>query len=252
MADFRLDGRVAVVTGASRGIGRAIAAGLAGVGAAVAVTASDPAALETTLGELAALGAARLSVPLEITDRASIRSARELVERQLGPVDILVNNAGVQRLRLASEVSEDDWDYVLDANLRGQFFCCQEFGRQMISRRRGTIVNISSAAGLVPIAERAAYATSKAGLNMLTRVLALEWAAYGITVNAIAPTFVETELGRLTLDDPRLRAYWNDRIPLGRVATVEDVTAAVVYLASPAAAFITGTILPIDGGLTMR
>jgi NAD(P)-dependent dehydrogenase (short-subunit alcohol dehydrogenase family) len=252
MTDDRLTGRIAVVTGGSRGLGQAIARDLARAGASVAVTARDVATLGATVGELEALGATSLPVPLEVRDRDSIRSAADVIERTLGPVDILVNNAGVQRLRAAVAVSEDDWSYVLDTNLRGAFFCCQEFGTRMQRRRHGKIVNISSAAGLIPVAERAAYATSKAGLNMLTRVLALEWAEYGITVNAIAPTFVETALGRLTLEDPRVRAYWTERIPLGRVASVEDVAAAVVYLASPAADFITGTVLPVDGGLTMR
>ena len=247
-----LQGRVAVVTGASRGLGQAIACALARAGVSVAVTARDTAALETTTSEIDAFGGTSLATALDVRDRDSIRSACERVESRVGPVDILVNNAGVQRLRAAVDVSEEDWDFVLDTNLRGLFFCCQEFGRRMIDRRYGKIVNISSAAGLVPVAERVAYATGKAGLNMLTRVLALEWAAFGITVNAVAPTFVETELGRQTLADPQIRRYWTDRIPLGRVATVEDVSAAVVYLASPAADFITGTVLPIDGGLTMR
>jgi NAD(P)-dependent dehydrogenase (short-subunit alcohol dehydrogenase family) len=165
---------------------------------------------------------------------------------------VLVNNAGVQRLRAALDVSEDDWAYVLDTNLTGLFFCCQEFGRRMVERRSGKIVNISSASGLVAVADRAAYGTSKAGVNMLTRILALEWGPFGVTVNAIAPTFVETQMGALTLDQPGMREYWNSRVPLGRLASVEDVAATVVYLASPAADFITGTVMPVDGGLTMR
>lgn len=252
MAEFRLDGRVAVVTGGSRGLGRSIARGLAQAGAAVAVTARDVASLGETLHELDGLGARSTGVALEVRDRASIRTAVLDVEARLGPVDILVNNAGVQRLRVALDVDDDDWDAVLDTNLRGVFFCCQAFGRGMNARRRGTIVNVGSAAGQIPVAERVAYAASKAGLNMLTRVLALEWGASGVRVNAVAPTFVETDLGRLTLADPAARAYWTERIPLGRVATPEDVAAAVVYLASDAASFVTGTVLAVDGGLTMR
>jgi NAD(P)-dependent dehydrogenase (short-subunit alcohol dehydrogenase family) len=250
--DDRLDGRVAVVTGASRGIGQAIAYALARAGASVAVTARDTRTLETTLAELRALGARTTGVALEMLDLSTIRAAVSHVERTFGPVDILVNNAGTQRVRAAADVSEDDWDSVLDTNLRGVFFCCQAFGEGMRARRRGAIVNVSSAAGIVAVKDRVAYASSKAGLNMLTRVLALEWASFGITVNAVAPTFVDTELGRLTLDDPVLRAYWTERIPLGRVASLEDVAAAVVFLASDAASFITGAVLPVDGGLTMR
>ncbi len=252
MANFSLHGRVAVVTGASRGLGKASARDLATAGAAVAVTARDVASLSATVDELDGLGAPRVAVALEVRERASIRSACDLIESTLGPIDVGVNNAGVQGLRPATEVSEDDWDFVLDTNLRGLFFCCQEFGRRMLPRRKGTIVNISSAAGLIPASDRVAYAASKAGVNMATRVLALEWAAYGINVNAVAPTFVETELGQQTLADPVLRKHWTERIPLGRVATVEDVSAAVVYLASPAAEFNTGVVLPDDGGLTMR
>jgi NAD(P)-dependent dehydrogenase (short-subunit alcohol dehydrogenase family) len=250
--DDRLDGRVAVVTGASRGIGQAIAYGLARAGAAVAVTARDTRSLDTTLAELRTLGAPASGVALEMLDRGTIRTAVSRVEQTLGPVDILVNNAGTQRLRAAVDVSEEDWDFVLDTNLRGVFFCCQAFGAGMLQRAHGRIVNVSSAAGIVAVKDRVAYASSKAGLNMLSRVLALEWASSGVTVNAVAPTFVETELGRLTLDDPMLRAYWTERIPLGRVASLEDVASAVVFLASDAASFITGTVLPIDGGLTMR
>ena len=252
VAELRLSGRIAVVTGASRGLGQAIAVSLARAGAVLAVTARDTAALAATVRQLDELRVRHLAVALEVRDRDSIRTAVETIEGRLGPVDILVNNAGVQRLRPAFEVSEDDWTYVLDTNLRGLFFCCQEAGRRMMVRRYGRIVNISSAAGVLPVADRVAYAASKAGVNMLTRVLALEWAEFGITVNAVAPTFVETELGRQTLADPEVRAYWTDRIPLGRVATPEDVSEAVVYLASPAADFITGTVLPVDGGLTMR
>lgn len=250
--DDRLNGRVAVVTGGSRGIGQAIAYGLARAGSAVAVTARDTRTLDTTLAELRAMGASATGVALEMLDLSTIRTAVSQVEQTLGPVDILVNNAGTQRLRAAVDVAEDDWDIVLDTNLRGVFFCCQAFGKGMLARRRGRIVNVSSAAGIVAVNDRVAYASSKAGLNMLTRVLALEWASSGVTVNAVAPTFVETELGRLTLDDPVLRAYWMERIPLGRVASLEDVASAVVFLASDAASFITGALLPIDGGLTMR
>jgi NAD(P)-dependent dehydrogenase (short-subunit alcohol dehydrogenase family) len=250
--DDRLDGRVAVVTGASRGIGQAIAYGLARAGAVVAVTARDARTLDTTLAELRALGASATGVALEMLDGSTIRAAVSQVEQTLGPVDILVNNAGTQRLRAAVDVSEDDWDTVLDTNLRGVFFCCQAFGAGMLARHHGRIVNVSSAAGIVAVKDRVAYASSKAGLNMLSRVLALEWASFGVTVNAVAPTFVETELGRLTLEDPAVRAYWTERIPLGRVASLEDVANVVVFLASDAASFITGAVLPVDGGLTMR
>jgi NAD(P)-dependent dehydrogenase (short-subunit alcohol dehydrogenase family) len=252
VAEFELAGRIAMVTGASRGIGRGIALELARAGASVAVTARGVGDLAGTAREIEAAGTSALAVALEVRDRASIRAAAETVEERLGPVDILVNNAGVQRLRHALDVTEDDWDFVLDTNLRGLFFCCQELGRRMVERRRGKIVNVSSAAGLIPSAERAAYASSKAAVLTLTRVLAVEWAAHGVTVNAVAPTFVETELAAQTLDRPGAREAILARIPLRRLATVEDVAAAVRYLASPAADYLTGTTISVDGGLTMR
>lgn len=252
MADFELTGRIVVVTGASRGIGRGIALELARAGAAVAVTARNVADLAGTVRDVEAAGSRALAVALEVRDRASIRAAADAVEARLGPVDVLVNNAGVQRLRPALEVTEDDWDFVLDVNLRGLFFCCQELGRRMVERRRGKIVNVSSAAATVPSAERAAYASSKAGVLALTRVLAFEWAPHGVTVNAVAPTFVETELAAQTLDRPGAREAILARIPLRRLATAQDVAAAVRYLASPAADYLTGTTISVDGGLTMR
>ncbi len=249
VADFELTGRVAMVTGASRGSGRGVALELACAGAAVAVTARNVADLADTVRAVDAAGGRALAVPLEVRDLASIRAAADAVEDRLGPIDVLVNNAGVQRLRRALDVTEDDWDYVLDTNLRGLFFCCQELGRRMVARGRGKIVNVSSTAGSIPSAERAAYASSKAAVLMLTRVLAVEWADSGITVNAVAPTFVETELAAQTLDRPGAREAILARIPLRRLATVEDVAAAVRYLASPAADFLTGTTINVDGGL---
>lgn len=252
MADFELAGRTCLVTGASRGIGRGVAIELARAGAAVAVTARSASDLAGTVRDVEAAGGRALAVALEVRDRASIRSAADSVESRLGPVDVLVNNAGVQRLRHALDVTEDDWDYVLDINLRGLFFCCQELGRRMVERGRGKIVNVSSAAGLIPSAERAAYASSKAAVLMLTRVLAVEWAERGVTVNAVAPTFVETELAAQTLDRPGAREAILARIPLRRLATAQDVAAAVRYLASPAADYLTGATISVDGGLTMR
>ena len=154
------------------------------------------------------------------------------VEAELGPIQVLVNNAGVNIPRPAEQVTEEQWDEILDANLKGAFFLAQEVGRRMIPRGRGTIVNVASAAGLVAREERAAYGSSKAGMIMLTRVLALEWARHGITVNAVAPTFVETDLAAQTLDRPGMREKILGQIPLGRLATVEDVAASVLFLAS--------------------
>lgn len=250
--DFSLDGRIAVVTGASRGIGAAVAVDLARAGADVAITARQVTSLATARRDVEATGRRCAPIALDVTNLGSIAAAVESVERELGPIDLLVNNAGVNIPRPAVEVTEEQWDQVLDTNLKGVFFCAQQVGRRMVERRRGKIVNVASAAGLIPAEERAAYCASKAGIVMLTRELALEWSRYGVNVNAVAPTFVETELAAQTLNRPGMREYWTTRIPLGRLASVHDVAAAVRYLASPAADFLTGVVLPVDGGLTMR
>lgn len=247
-----LQDQIALVTGASRGIGAAIATTLAEAGANVAITARDTASLHETAAQIIAMGRRCLSVACEVTDTASVDAAVTQIEATLGPIAILVNNAGVNIPRLALDASEAQWDTILDTNLKGAFLCAQRVGRTMVDRRSGRIVNISSAAGLIPALERVAYCSSKAGLIMMTRVLALEWAQYGITVNAVAPTFVETELAAQTLNRPGVREYWEKTIPLGRIATTDDVAAAVRYLVSPEASFITGEVLSVDGGLTMR
>ena len=246
-----LQGKVALVTGSSRGIGAAIAIRLANAGADVAITARQLEALVATYQQIEATGQRALAVALEVTNLANIQEAVQTIEAGLGPIDILVNNAGINIPQPATEVTEAQWDQIFDVNLKGVFFCTQAVGRRMIVRNRGKIINISSAAGLIAAHERAAYCPSKAGLNMLTKVLALEWAPHQITVNAVAPTFVETELAAQTLARPGMRDYWNSRIPLGRIASLDDVSEAVIYLASPVADFVTGTVLPVDGGLTM-
>ncbi|MFN8679336.1 MAG: glucose 1-dehydrogenase [Thermomicrobiales bacterium] len=252
MTSGPLQGRVALVTGASRGIGAAIATTLADAGADLAITARDVASLRESAAQIVAMGRRCLPVACEVTNAESVDDTVTQVETVLGPVDILVNNAGVNIPRLALEATEAQWDTILDTNLKGAFLCAQRVGRTMVDRRSGRIVNISSAAGLIPALERVAYCSSKAGLIMLTRVLALEWAQYGITVNAVAPTFVETELAAQTLNRPGVREYWERTIPLGRLATTADVAAAVRYLVSPEASFITGEVLSVDGGLAMR
>jgi NAD(P)-dependent dehydrogenase (short-subunit alcohol dehydrogenase family) len=249
LTDFSVNGEIALVTGASRGLGAGITRALARAGADVAITARDERSLEETAGSIEAHGHRVLALPLELTKLESIQAAVEHVEGELGPISILVNNAGINIPRAAVDLTAHEWDSVLDTNLRGLFFCSQAVARCMIPRRRGKIINISSAAGLVASPERAHYGASKAGVNMLTRNLAYEWAKYNITVNAVAPTFVETELAAVTLNRAEMREYFLARVPLGRFGTVADVAAAVVYLASPAADFVTGVVLPVDGGL---
>ena len=252
LPSFRVDDQIAVVTGAGGGLGRAFVEGLAEAGAEV-VIAELPDLLERAEAAATAIratGARAHALPLDVTKVDSIQQLVDTVVARLGRIDILVNNAGVQVRRQALEVSEEDWDRVLQVNLRGVFFCAQRVGRQMVAQRQGRIINIASQNGLVGMEDRAAYCSSKAGVINLTRVLALEWAEYGITVNAVAPTFVITPLTAPMWEDPELHEGVLRRIPLRRLAQPEDVVGAVVYLASPAAAMMTGTTMVIDGGWT--
>ena len=243
---FRLDGKIALVTGASRGLGAGIADGLREAGATVVGTSRDP--------ESAALVAEQLgSVPvvMDVTDVSSVQAGVDRVASEFGRLDLLVNNAGLNIPQGIFDVDEASWDSVIDTNLKGSFFAAQAAARHMVEQGEGgRIINIASQAGVVGIEERSAYGASKGGVALLTKVLAIELAQYGITVNAVAPTFVATELTRSTLEDPEWRERILSRIPLGRVGEIGDVAAAVVYLASPAASMVTGHTLLVDGGWT--
>lgn len=243
---YRLDGKVALVTGASRGLGAGVADGLREAGATVVGTSRSP--------ESAAQVAERLnSVPLvmDVTQVASVHEGIEQVADEFGCLDLLVNNAGLNIPQRVFDVDEASWDDVIDTNLKGTFFSTQAAARHLAARGEGgRIINVASQAGIVGIEERSAYGASKGGVVLLTKVLAIELAQHGITVNAVAPTFVATELTRSTLKDPQWRERILSRIPLGRVGEVEDVVAATVYLASPAASMVTGHTLLVDGGWT--
>ena len=245
---FRLDGKVALVTGASRGLGAGIAAALKEAGATVAGTSREQ--------ESAAQIAKRLgSIPvvMDVAHVASVRAGVDSVVSEFGHLDILVNNAGLNIPQGVFDVDEASWDAVLDTNLKGTFFAAQAAARCMVtSGEGGRIINIASQAGVVGIEERSAYGASKGGAVLLTKVLAIELAQHGVTVNAVAPTFIATELTRGTLENPAWRERVLSRIPLGRIGESEDVAAATVYLASPAAAMVTGHTLLVDGGWTAR
>jgi 3-oxoacyl-[acyl-carrier protein] reductase len=241
-----LAGKVAVVTGGSRGIGRAIAEALHGAGAAVAVLGRDGA----RAGEVAnALGGRALAVAADVADPDAAQKAVETVEQGLGPVDILVNNAGITRDGLLARMSPDDWDAVLDANLRGAFLMTKAVTRGMMKRRWGRVINITSVVGLMGNAGQANYAASKAGLIGLTKAVARELASRNVLVNAVAPGFIDTDMTRALTDQQREALV--ARIPLGHLGQGTDVARAVLFLASNLADYITGQVLVVDGGMVM-
>ncbi len=236
------------MTGASRGLGAAIAVGLAEAGAHVAVAGRSRPELEGVAQRIRELGRQAVVVQADVTQVPEVQQMVAEAEAELGPLDILVNNAGINLPRPALEITEEEWDLVLDTNLKGLFFTAQAADRRMVARRSGRIVNMASQMGFVGFYFRAAYCASKAGVVNLTRVLAVEWAPYGVTVNAVAPTFVETPMTRGMLEDPWFREEVLRRIPMGRLADPQDVVGAVLYLASDAAAMVTGHTLLVDGG----
>jgi NAD(P)-dependent dehydrogenase (short-subunit alcohol dehydrogenase family) len=250
--DLSLAGQVAVVTGASRGIGHDLVLALASAGALVVAAVRSAPDVDELLDEVRTAGGSAVAVEVDLSDVDSIRRSVLRLVAETGRIDILVNNAGLGANHDALDVTESDWDSMMDVNLKGLFFVTQAVARPMIDRGYGRIISLSSQAGLVGIRRHAVYSASKGGVNMLTRVLALEWAPYGLTVNAIAPTFIRTPGTAERLDDPEFAADVLSRIPVGRFGTTADVAAAVLYLASPAAGLVTGTVLPLDGGWTAQ
>jgi 2-deoxy-D-gluconate 3-dehydrogenase len=250
MKQFELTGKVVVVTGAGRGIGKAIARMAAEAGADLALGSRTVSELEAVAEEARPLGRRIVCLPLDVCDRGSIDAFVAAVLQAFGRIDVLVNNAGTNRLKPALDVTEEDWDLILDTNLKGLFFLTQAVARGMIERRSGTIVNIASQAGLVGGPIRAPYCAAKGGVVNLTRALACEWAPYGVRVNGIAPTVTRTPLAEKAMENPEFRATVERNILLGRLAEPEEIAAAVIYLASDAASMVTGQTLAVDGGWT--
>lgn len=250
---MRVDGKVALITGGGSGIGKAIAEGLAHFGADVIITEITP---KMELGNSVAKDIAEqygkkvIALPLDLPDLKSIQAMTDAAVAQMGKIDILVNNAGIQIAKPALEVTEEDWDKVLDTNLKGAFFCSQSVAKQMIQQKSGRIINMASQNGMIGYFKRAAYCSAKAGMVNLTRVLAIEWAEYGINVNAIGPTFIRTPLAEQTFKDKAIYDDIISRIPLHRVGEPEEIIGAVVYLASDASTLVTGHTLMVDGGWT--
>jgi len=249
---FDLTGRHAVVIGTG-GIGRVMAIGLADHGAAVAAADLDQERAEGVAAEARECGVEALALAVDITDEESVRRAADDVLRSFPRVDILVNAAGVTVRKRAEDVSIGEWRRTLDVNATGTFLCCQVFGAHMARLGGGSIVNLSSVRGRYGAKfGQTEYSASKGAVDSMTRSLAVQWAESGIRVNAIAPTFVETDLTRSVLADERFAAALRESIPMGRWANVEDLVGPVLFFASPASAFVTGQILFVDGGLTAR
>jgi 2-deoxy-D-gluconate 3-dehydrogenase len=249
-SEFDLSGKVALVTGAGRGMGYHIALALARYGADIIVCSRTLSELEKVGKEIESLGRRVFVQRADLTKIPEIQAMVDESVRAFGRIDILVNNAGVNIPQWAEEVTEEAWDKVFNINLKGAFFCAQAVGKVMIRQKRGKIINVSSQSGSVGLIMRSAYCASKGGLNLLTKVLALEWAKHNILVNAIAPTFLETPMTKPMLEKKEFRDYVMGNILLGRLAKFEDVVGAVVYLASEASNMVTGHILLIDGGWT--
>ena len=246
---FSLTDKVALVTGASQGIGRATALALAGAGAKVAVAARSTEKLATLVSEIESAGGAALAVPMDVADAAQVKSGFQQTLAKFGKLDILVNNAAITRDTLALRMKLEDWDAVLRTNLTGAHLCIQQALGAMLKQRSGRIVNISSVVAETGNAGQANYVASKAGLIGLTRAIAVEVASRSITVNAVAPGFIETPMTAPLSQE--IKDKMKTMIPLGRFGTDADIAAAIVFLASDEAGYITGQVLDVNGGLHM-
>lgn len=247
-AGLELNGKVAVVMGGTSGIGRAIAHGLAEAGADVVPTSRRIEQVEAAAKEIEERGRKTLRLTSDVSDKASLQNVLDRSIEAFGHVDILVNSAGRTKRAPTVDFSEVDWSDIIDTNLTGALRACQVFGRHMVERRYGRIINIASLSTFVALYEVAAYSASKAAVASLTKSLAIEWAEYGVCVNAIAPGVFRTALNHHLLDDTARGREFITRTPMKRFGRVEELAGAAIFLASDAASFVTGEILVVDGG----
>jgi gluconate 5-dehydrogenase len=248
---FSLAGRVALVTGASRGIGRAIAGALARAGAAVACGARSVDQVQAAVADIEAAGGRALGLRLDVTRGPEIAAAVADAEAALGAIDILVNNAGITLEKRSADMTDNDWDTVLATNLTSMFRCARAVAPGMIAHGRGKIINVGSMYGRIGVPRYAAYCASKAAVEGLTRSLAAEWARHGIQVNCLAPGYMNTDIPKAALADERTRALLLSKVPARRIGEPEEAAALAVYLASAASDFMTGQTVYLDGGQTI-
>jgi NAD(P)-dependent dehydrogenase (short-subunit alcohol dehydrogenase family) len=248
---FSLAGKVSVVTGGNRGIGRALATALAEAGSDIALLVRNAEAAAQAVDELVALGVRATAVAADVTDPEQVRQAVPEIVQRLGRLDVLVNNAGACVHRPALEVTPQEWQSVLDVNVNGVWNCAQAFGRRLVDQGHGVIVNLGSISAQIVNRPQwqPGYNASKAAVHQLTKSLAAEWAPHGVRVNALAPGYIKTEMA--PVDEPRFRRHWIEDAPMQRYAMPEELGPTIVYLASDASAFMTGSVLVIDGGYTV-
>ncbi len=248
MSQFDLHGKVAVVTGAGRGIGRGIALGLAAAGADLVLAARSAEEIKAAGREVEDLGVQSLAVPTDVADLDSLATLFERTTERFGGVDILVNNAGVGRRSDFLDITPEMWDYVHDINLRSVCFAMQHGIHSMLERGYGRVINIASLTTYIGMPGNSIYGASKGGVGQLTKAVATEMAPSGVTVNAIAPGFIHTDINDRMYQKPEFNAWVRSRIPMGEWGAPEDLAGTAVYLASPASAYVTGQIIPVDGG----
>jgi gluconate 5-dehydrogenase len=247
---FDLTGQVAIVTGTSRGLGQYFARALARSGADLIITSRDPETLKPFVDEIAAIGRRAVPLALDVCDLKSIQAMADAAEKAYGKIDILVNNAGMNIRKPALEVQWDDWNKILDTNLRGTFFVAQAIAKRMVPRHYGRIVNIGSVTSVAGYAGLGPYGASRGGVRQLTMSLADDWGPHGITVNCLAPGWFKTTQNKVMYEDKEWVAYLSDRIPLKRPGAPDDLDSAIVFLAAESSRYITGQTLLVDGGIS--